>query len=30
MRAALVGNPMFPVGPDGKAQHNKALINIFK
>ena len=25
MRAALVGNPMFPVGPDGRAQHNKAL-----
>ena len=25
MKAALVGNPMFPVGPDGRAQHNKAL-----
>jgi len=25
MKAALVGNPMFPVGPDGRAQHNKAV-----
>ena len=25
MRAALVGNPVFPVGPDGRAQHNKAV-----
>ena len=24
-RAALVGNPAFPVGPDGRAQHNKAV-----